>query len=486
MTKTLILVVALPLVFPVAALARSARQKTAGEENQAAQSEVINRHIECLSDPNEHARRNAASILAEFGPAAKAAVDELIHALSDKTDADLRMYAARALGAIGPDAYKAVPALRRALSERSDFGSRFVRQEAARALGRIGPEAAGVAVNDLLVLLGDDDRYVRRAASNALALLGKQAVPGLIKSLEHPNPEVRYRATTALARMRHAAREALEKALESDNVVVRRGAARAFASYYVSPQVEAVPKLIKSLQDQDAVVRQWAATALTECVADSDAAMTALVEELKKDNGFAFEIVVLLSRTASRQNVLDKLLQAIDHAPSSIVRAQLIRSIGLAGPNARKAVPALQEALDDEQVGLRAAEALFRIAPDVDEVKRQIDAYFKRHKLEGPYPGYSDDLRLARRRMEFDGPAHTFFTPEAVAAAGRIFGNVDFVGKTKREVFAVLGELKEATARDESSEEVLVYRVDTGLGGMEYRLLFKSGRVHSVKTFGLD
>ncbi|KKL60394.1 hypothetical protein LCGC14_2205770, partial [marine sediment metagenome] len=159
----------------------------------------------------------------------------------------------------------------------------------------------GAAVDDLLPLLGDDDLYVRRAASDALGFLRAKAVPGLIKSLEHRNPRVRYRAARALGRMREPAREALEKALESDNVLVRRGAARAFASYYASPQIKAVPKLIERLQDKDAVVGQWTAAVLAASVVDSDAAMTALLGRLKTDDDLAFEIVVSLSRTASRE-----------------------------------------------------------------------------------------------------------------------------------------------------------------------------------------
>jgi hypothetical protein len=286
--------------------------------------------------------------------------------------------------------------------------------------------------------------------------------------------------------MRDTARKALEKALESDNVLVRRGAARAFASYYVLPQVKAVPKLIKRLRDTDTVVRQWAATALIACVVDSDAAMAALLAELKNDNDFAFEIVVLLSRAASSQKVLPKVLKALDKAPSPIVRSHLIRAIGMAGPAATEAVPALQKALNDARLAAYAAEALFRIAPNADGVKRRIDAYFARHKFKGPYPGHAEDRRLIGRRIEYEGPEYNHAAPEAIRAGGRLFSNVKFVGKTKQEVFDVLGEGRHATRRDKNAEGALVYRFDTGFGGTEYRLLFKDGRVHSVKVNGLE
>jgi HEAT repeat protein len=454
---------------------------------QQANAEIIKREIEGLSHPNVHTRRNSASNLASFGPAAKGAVDELICALSDKSDADLRMYAARALGAIGPDAHQSVPALRRALSDRDDFGSRLVRTEAAKALGRIGPEAAGVAVDDLLPLLADEDLYVRRAASESLGQLGEKAIPGLIRSLERENPEVRYRATTALARMRDAARSPLEQALKSEDVRVRRGAARAFASYYVAPQIKAVPKLIEHLRDEDPTVCIWIAAALAGCVADSEDAMSALLGALKKDDDFAFEVVVALSRTANREEVLHELLGVLDSQPP-LVRAQVIRAVGLAYLDSQavaKVVPALQGELKNPEVALRAAEALFRLARGNDEVKRQLDAYFARHKLDGPYPGYRDDVRLAVRNMDYEGPEYNFSTPEAIAAARRVFSNVEFVGKSEQEVVAILGDPKAlsvyARARYDAPEGKLVYCYATGYGGVEYKLNFRDGRVDSVE-----
>ena len=88
--------------------------------------------------------------------------------------------------------------------------------------------------------------------------------------------------------------------------------------------------------------------------------------------------------------------------------------------------------------------------------------------------------------MELEGPAYTVCAPKAVAAVGRVFRNVDFVGKTKQEVFAILGEPKDDFARDEGAEGAIVYRYDTGGSGMEYKLVFGHGRVHSVYSVSLE
>ena len=123
-------------------------------------------------------------------------------------------------------------------------------------------------------------------------------------------------------------------------------------------------------------------------------------------------------------------------------------------------------------------------------MRGQVDAYFTRHRLDGPYPGYRDDLRLAVRNMDYEGPASNFSAPEAIEAAHRIFANVDFIGKTKQEVLGILGDPKALSAyargRYDAPKAQLVYCYASGLGGWEYKLLFKDGRVESVESDGLN
>ena len=121
---------------------------------------------------------------------------------------------------------------------------------------------------------------------------------------------------------------------------------------------------------------------------------------------------------------------------------------------------------------------------------RAVDAYFKLHKHDGPYPGYLDDVRLVARNMDYEGPGFNFSTPEAIRAGRRVFANVDFKGKTKQEVLAILGDPKTLSAyargRFKRIQGKLVYCFATGIGGWEYTLLFKDGRVVSVNSQGLN
>jgi HEAT repeat protein len=81
-----------------------------------------------------------AGALARIGPAAAAAVPELVKALGSPDDGR-RFRAARTLGRIGPPAAAAVDPLTAALRDPSSV----VRFHAVRALGRIGPAAKPAA-----------------------------------------------------------------------------------------------------------------------------------------------------------------------------------------------------------------------------------------------------------------------------------------------------------------------------------------------------
>lgn len=103
--------------------------------------------------------------LARIGPAATAAVPDLVRALRSE-NATHRWRAARTLGRIGPGAEPAVAALAAALADSNGV----VRMQAARALGRIGP-AAKPAAAALQRATGDRDDSVSAAAREALERL---------------------------------------------------------------------------------------------------------------------------------------------------------------------------------------------------------------------------------------------------------------------------------------------------------------------------
>jgi hypothetical protein len=133
-----------------------------GNLGDAAESAVADLgHVLGREDTNDVVTR----ALARIGPAATAAVPDLVRELRSETEAH-RWRAARALGRIGPGAEPAVAALTAALADRSGA----VRMHSARALGRIGP-AAKPAAAALQRTTGDRDGDVSAAAREALERL---------------------------------------------------------------------------------------------------------------------------------------------------------------------------------------------------------------------------------------------------------------------------------------------------------------------------
>jgi HEAT repeat protein len=150
----------------------------------------VRHHIANLGLPNAEDRRHAAGVLGELGPAAEAAIPELVKALSDP-NGYVRAAAAEALGKLGPAAEAAIPELVKVLSD----PEAMVRLALTRALGKLG-HSAEAAIPELVKALSDSNGNVRAAAAEALGKLGpaaEAAIPELVKA--HPPPAEPSRLT---------------------------------------------------------------------------------------------------------------------------------------------------------------------------------------------------------------------------------------------------------------------------------------------------
>ena len=218
-----------------------------------------------------------------------------------------------ALGAIGPDAKAAVPQLARYLDDKSVY----TRAAAARALGGIGP-ASKDAVPALTKMLGDEEKKGRVWAAFALARIGgdpKARVADLIDLWEVDDPDepfgsVRYDVAQALELLGPDARPA-------------RGI------------------LLEAVMDKktSAGTRLHAARALGGLRDDAELIVPKMVE--------------LLGRPA----------KGLDRVYDCQAAAE---ALGLLGPKARAAVPALRKVLDDDENEAvdAARRALEKIAKD--------------------------------------------------------------------------------------------------------------------------
>jgi HEAT repeat protein len=268
--------------------------------------------LEGLKSKEVNIRRNAAFALGEIGAEAEPAVNDLAHALIKDSDREVRRNAAFALGEIGPPS---IPFLIEGLNDRDSQIRRnasaalvrighpsvpylikllqnktpIIRKNAADILGRIEPKAEE-AIPALEKALNDDDKsfcwtvkqalrnikqatvkYPAESLKNKDGIIRKKAAkkPGgmdeqveraittLILCLNDKKAEVRKNAAFALAHIGKPALPALIEALKSNHIIMRRNAAFTLGEIGREAE-EAIPSLIKLLNDPDSGVR-WSA-----------------------------------------------------------------------------------------------------------------------------------------------------------------------------------------------------------------------------------
>ena len=278
--------------------------------------------IEALKDKETGVRRNALYVLGKIGPKSSAAVSALIEAMKDG-DKLIRRNAAEALGKIGPVAAQAAPALTEALK----FGDTTFRQNVVEALGDIGSESSVAALTEALK---DKDTGVRRIAVEALGNIGSEGcVPAIAEALKDKDTYVCRSAVEALGKIgpkSRAAMSALTETLKHYKPEVRDVTAKMLWRIGFA----AVPYLIEALNDEDTFACRNAVTVLGKIGPEASVATLKLTEVLNKNDTFV------------RRNA----------------------AIALGKISSEAAMPALTEALKDEDGDVReaAANALRKIS----------------------------------------------------------------------------------------------------------------------------
>jgi HEAT repeat protein len=218
---------------------------------------VVPQLITVLREGNLNARRHAAEVLRDFGPAAASATPALLHLLKDR-NVSARVEAARAVARVGG------VAARRGLTVAIDDRSAAVRAAAADALGWIGDEA-GPAATKVREHLADRHPRVRVCSARALWSITRDAsatVPVLSAALREP---VCWEAALALGAMGPSASNAVPALID---MLKREKVPRPLRETPVSALalgqigVPSVPGLIETLTSPDPRVRTSAALAL--------------------------------------------------------------------------------------------------------------------------------------------------------------------------------------------------------------------------------
>ncbi len=364
--------------------------------------------VAALRDPDLRIRWFAAEALALIGPSAKAAVPALIEALRSRDvaaagvlrgngafmfgameDGPIRLIAAEALGRIGPSAKAAIPDLIAAVSGPDSR----VRSEAARALGGIGPDAAA-AIPELLRILTRGPvarsttasrpfakamlvRHRNRGhvalsaqwSQDALVQIGAAAVPPLLEVLRDDDPEARIVAIETLGKFGTKATAAIPQlitGLNDPEPRIRTAAAQALSE--IAPAHDTViPALIALLRNPDDDVSNAACNALVRLGKSSYPAVLRLTRD--DDPDVRKMAVTLLSFMASPGFAFAGESPDQMHDRSQAVRAALRTALGDRDDRVRSGasaawqkvgesvVPDLVAALDDASPTIRSGAA---------------------------------------------------------------------------------------------------------------------------------
>lgn len=199
-----------------------------------------------LDDQDMNVCYESMDALAEMGPAASAAVPELAKQADNFGRGNLRGMAARALGRIGPNAKPAVPHLARLLSCEGE-GSSNNRDEAAIALGRLGPAAAEAI--PALVKAGQTSggAYIPWALQR-MGPAGSQALAELLTSQAYNIPEQAMERLRGMGSGADVAVPKLAQVLESAGPQLKPGIRNDLLGLLaeLGPRAEpAVPSILK-------------------------------------------------------------------------------------------------------------------------------------------------------------------------------------------------------------------------------------------------
>ena len=308
------------------------------------ETKIATRHLLVLDAPKSDRPLLNGYYLPEF---TNRTVKQLIELLNDDS-AEVRERSARILGSLNqPVKCKLKSYLDRCDVTAQDLANALrpllkdkeilVRVRAGEAIATLAPKETHDAIP--AIIEGIETNLIHAHEADVL-LQGviAEAMPLLIKGLDHEDDSVHYKFVTAINRWPELAMPHLVLAIKNDNARIRAGAAYAMGSNAYRQnrnlQANAIKSLVPALKDHDVEVRLRAATSLLRFgsaqIKDTIPVFTAC-----------------LSNDVPRR------------------RERAASSLGRIGPTAASAIPALLKMLKDTtfQVRVEAAIAIIKIEP---------------------------------------------------------------------------------------------------------------------------
>ena len=238
----------------------------------------------------------------------------------------------------------------------------------------------------LAAKLDDPNIGVRDSVAIAIGTIGNEAasaVPALMRALGSERVDDKVHLGKALSRIGPAARPALPvllESLESPDAGTRRGASEAIVSVILPTDQRTLPKLIESLMKPTISKHRLVRKNLIRAVfvingGDTAAASTFLSRSKSPRPEVRMAAVCALSSMTEyvssnlpsevERRADDWLATLMDALHDEVVEIRIQASMGIVhfGPNAKPAVPILEQGMSDPQLAETYKKTLERIAP---------------------------------------------------------------------------------------------------------------------------
>ena len=259
--------------------------------------------------------------------------------------------------------------------------------DVSKAVGKIG----GAAVPHLIAALRDPDDVIRKHALIALRSEHAYKLPSvdtqiasLIPLLQDKSADIRNESVLTVACFGSRAAAALPdlaKLMKDQSFQIRVSSAAALSAIDVNSAI-AVQALTEALKDPDVLVRHYVTHALLKSNSGRADATKVLLNDLRDSSSFARELAMQILHADDCPAISAALPQLLTMLGKEDPNAAT--AIGRLGPEARKAIPALIEAMKNVHLRSEAAIALGKIrldCPDLSaNVAKVLDAIGKQDK----------------------------------------------------------------------------------------------------------
>jgi HEAT repeat protein len=207
--------------------------------------------------------------------------------------------------------------------------------------------------------LNSKDPEVRLAAAEMIGNHGQAAaaaVPALSSLLEDPSPKLRIIAAQTLGKLGKAAQPALPRLtalLGAEQVEIREAATLTLGSLELDAEVVR-PHLAKALRDKAPEVRRAATRAIQRFGPQGAIFLPDIISlaESKENLRSVERMLRRFERQGPDVRSVPELVKQLDHKQEP-VRLLAIKFLGLAGPHATEAIPALERMSKDPSAEVR-------------------------------------------------------------------------------------------------------------------------------------